>query len=98
MAHTAKQIEEMEGKLAELMKTYADSCDYYLIEKSDEKATNSQEFFKFFNAFIDQVVKSMPKEEKKRAAAPKGGAGASSGAKVGAGNLMAELKMKQGMK
>ena len=90
----------MEAKLAELFATYAESCDYYLIEKSDEKATNSQEYFKFFNGFIDQVVKSMPKEEKKRAAAPKGGAtgGASAGAKVGAGNLMAELKMKQGIK
>lgn len=99
MAQTGKQIEEMEAKLADLMKTYAEACDYYLIEKSDEKATNSQEFFKFFNGFIDQVVKSMPKEEKKRAAAPKGApAAGAAGAKVGAANMMAELKLKQGMK
>jgi hypothetical protein len=99
MAQTAKQIEDMENKLAELMQTYASACEYYLIEKSDEKTTNSTEYFKFFNGFIDQVVKSMPKEEKKRAAAPKGGPAGAAGAKVGAvNNMMAELKLKQGMK
>ena len=37
-----------------------------MIEKDDEKAQNSVEYFKFFTQFFDQVLKNMPKEEKKR--------------------------------
>jgi len=46
-----------------------------MIDKSDEKASNSMEFFKFFTQFFDQVNKSMPKEEKKKPP-PKGKPGA----------------------
>ena len=71
------------------MKCYADSCEYYLIDKGDEKAQLSQEYFKFFTGFVDQVVKSLPKEEKKRAVAKKpgevGGASGALGSSTGAG-------------
>ncbi len=60
------QVTEIENKLANIDKTFAEACEFYLIDKSDEKAQNSQEFFKFFTALFDQVVKSMPKEEKKK--------------------------------
>ena len=90
----------MEKKLVDLQKTFTESCEFYLIDKSDEKAQNSQEYFKFFCSFFDQVNKSMPKEEKKRAAASKVTAGAGAAQKKfgapGMGNLMSELKMKQG--
>ena len=43
-----------------------ESCEFYLIDKGDEKAQSSAEFFKFFAGFIDSIVKSMPKEEKKK--------------------------------
>ena len=46
-----------------------------MFDKSDERAQSSQEFFKFFSGFIDGVIKSLPKEEKKRAAAAKPTAG-----------------------
>jgi deoxyribodipyrimidine photolyase len=62
----AEEINQMEQKLAKLQKTFTETCEYYLIEKGDEKAQSSQEFFKFFTQFVDQVVKSMPKEEKKK--------------------------------
>ncbi len=101
MTHAAKVIEEFEKKLDNIKKMYAEACEYYLLDKGDEKCTNSQEFFKFFTGFIDQVIKSMPKEEKKRAAAKVGGAGGPArkiGQKIGpAGgmDLVNELKMKQ---
>ncbi len=89
----------MEKKLDQIKASYLQSCEYYLIDKGDEKAQSSQEFFKFFTQFIDQVVKSMPKEEKKRTAAT-GGAGRKVGQRVGPGggmdSLVAELKAKQG--
>jgi hypothetical protein len=75
-----------------------------LIDKGDEKASDSSEFFKFFSGFIEVIIKSMPKEEKKKPAASAAGA-ASKKFNVGPGaagaggdqknNLMAELKMKQ---
>lgn len=68
-------IQEMERNLAGLQKRFTEAVDFYLIDKSDEKAGSSQEFFKFFTQFIDLVVKSMPKEEKKRTV--------NAGAKVG---------------
>ena len=71
-----------------------------MIDKTDEKALSSTEYFKFFASFVDGVVKSMPKEEKKRAAAkpPAGGAAAAKKFNMGDGakNMVAELKMKQG--
>ena len=75
-------------------------CEFYLIDKGDEKAQSSAEFFKFFAGFIDSIVKSMPKEEKKKKEpAQAAGAGASAGAKKfsepAKNNLIAELKMKQ---
>lgn len=63
----SKNIEEYEKKLESIKKQYLSTCEYFLIDKSDEKTTNSQEFFKFFAQFVDNVVKNMPKEEKKRA-------------------------------
>ena len=59
-------IEIFEKKFEAIKKTYAEACEFLLIDKNDEKASNSQEFFKFFTNFFDQVVKCMPKEEKKR--------------------------------
>lgn len=61
-----KQMDDFEKKLDNLKKTYAEMCEYFLIDKNDEKAQNSQEFFKFFCSYFDQIVKSMPKEEKKK--------------------------------
>jgi hypothetical protein len=94
-------IKHMEDRLASIQKTFANSCEFYLIDKGDEKATNSMEFFKFFTGFVDSVIKSMPKEEKKKKepTAPAGGAKKFSDAPTGApgvkNNLIAELKMKQ---
>ena len=101
---TAAQIKQMEERFANIQKTFAESCEYYLIDKNDEKASNSMEFFKFFTGFIDSVIKSMPKEEKKKKEPAAGAGGAakkfSEGGAAGAGapknnNLIAELKMKQ---
>ena len=101
-----KQIEDIDRNLANIQKVYAESCEYYMFEKSDDKCAKSEEYFKFFTNFVEQVVKAMPKEEKKR---PNKDAGAGAGAAKkfnqlgGAGqktnaaaDLMAELKMKQG--
>lgn len=101
------EIKQLEDRCANIKKTFAESCEYYLIDKGDEKASNSMEFFKFFTGFVDSIMKSMPKEEKKKKEAPAAAGGAkkfsdgpASGGAGGPGaglknNLMAELKMKQ---
>ena len=101
----AKSIEKMEKKLEAIKKAYTETCEFYLIDKGDEKSSNSLEFFKFFAQYIDQVVKNMPKEEKKRVATkadtnqPSKKFGGMMGPPMGAANnLMAELKMKQASK
>ena len=96
MVEALKFIEQQEKMLEEINKQYAVSCEFYMIDKSDEKASKSDEFFKFFIQFFDQVVKAMPKEEKKR---PAGGANKADGNRkhqigqkvVGMNNLVAEL-------
>ena len=93
MLQAGRQLEESQARLDKIKKTYAEACEYFLIDKGDERSTVSQEFFKFFTGFIDQVVKSMPKEEKKRTAAAR-----KVGQKIGGGmptDLIAELKKKQ---
>lgn len=94
LATAAKAVEEAEKKYEGIKTTYSKTCEFFLIDKSDDKYTSSMEFFKFFVQFVDQVIKNMPKEEKKRAAP---GAGLRKvGQKIeGMNNLVAELKMKQ---
>lgn len=93
MLAACRQVEEFQARLDKIKKTYAEACEYYLIDKGDERSTVSQEFFKFFTGFVDQVVKNMPKEEKKRTAAVQG---RKIGQKIGAPNdLVAEFKRKQ---
>eukprot|EP00347_Sterkiella_histriomuscorum_P022668 403337606 len=89
-----RTVEEQEKKLDGIKALYAKACEYFMLDKGDEKVTNSTEFFKFFVQFIDQVIKSMPKEEKKRAAATN--QIRKVGQKIeGMNNLVNELKMKQ---
>jgi hypothetical protein len=98
MDKASAEIKNLEDKLAAIQKTFKESCEFYLIDKGDEKASNSMEFFKFFTGFIDSVIKSMPKEEKKKKEPPGAGAGAGGAKKFSEqpkNNLIAELKMKQ---
>mmetsp|Transcript_4934 Transcript_4934/g.3540 ORF Transcript_4934/g.3540 Transcript_4934/m.3540 type:complete len:112 (-) Transcript_4934:34-369(-) len=109
MTKAFKDIEGFEKKLASINLTYKETCLFFLIDKGDEKASNSMEFFKFFVAFFDSVAKAMPKEEKKKPAARgkvpdkkddfvrKHQIGQKiGGMQAGMGDLMAELKKKQG--
>lgn len=68
LAVAGKSVEEAEKKYDAIKTTYSKTCEYFLIDKSDDKYSSSMEFFKFFTQFIEQVIKNMPKEEKKRAA------------------------------
>ena len=43
-----KQIEEFQKKMEHCKKVYKETCQFFLIQDSDEKAQNSVEFFKFF--------------------------------------------------
>ena len=41
MEETKKQIADFKDKLASLNKTFAECCEFYMIDKNDEKATSS---------------------------------------------------------
>jgi hypothetical protein len=53
MASTFKDVVIFDEKYASVMKMYAITCEYFMIDKNDEKASNSFEFFKFFTQFFD---------------------------------------------
>jgi len=40
-------------------------CDYYMLDKSDERRTKSESFFEFFNEVFDNVDKSLPKVKRR---------------------------------
>ena len=114
-----KQVEDFHKRLAKLKEVHVEACTFFLFAKSDDKVEKSEEFFKFFTDYFEQIYKSLPKEEKKKKAPARAGAKAAEkkiggkvetmpgvakmGGKVGdsnpsgaMGNLIAELKKKQG--
>lgn len=42
---------------------FIETCDYFLVGKNDEMRVKSEDFFKFFTRFIDDVMKQMPKPQ-----------------------------------
>lgn len=54
----------------EKLKTqYKSACDLYMIGEEDDKYKNTEEFFSFFNVFMEQLAKAMPVEKKPSRAA-----------------------------
>jgi len=69
----SKKMEEFQKKLEKLKATHLEACNFFLFSKGDEKIEDTEEFFKFFTNFFEQMYKSLPKEEKKKKAAAKAG-------------------------
>lgn len=107
MEDAQKVITQFLKTVETINKTYAECCDFFMFGKNDEKAKKSEDFFKFFTAFFDTIIKCMPKEERQKKttdankgsdkAAPGGAARKYQvGQKVGGmGDVMSELKNKQ---
>ena len=75
------------------MALYTDACDYFMLGKSEKEREKSDEFFKYFTAFIDKVQRAMPAVEKPKPP-PKNKMKKAASAAKGMGNVMAELKKK----
>lgn len=41
--------------MLDIEKFYSETCDLYLIPKSDPMRKSSEEFFKFFNDFFSEI-------------------------------------------
>ena len=63
------KVTETFKKQEEVKETYTNSCDLFMLGKDDPKRAASDQFFKFFNEFVDSVEKALPKAEKKKPSA-----------------------------
>lgn len=71
---------------------FLETLDYFMVGKNDEMREKSEDFFKFFTRFLDDVFKQLPKPQPK----PKGKKGAAAKkAPSGHAAMMAELMAKQ---
>lgn len=58
------QVEEMTEAMDKVHKEYEQTCDLYMIDKSDEKRTQSEKLFEFFNEFFDNIEKIFPRKRR----------------------------------
>lgn len=54
-------------------KEFEKTCDFFMIGKSEDLRQKSEKLFTFFIGFIEDVAKSMPKEEQKKKKTNAGG-------------------------
>ena len=52
--------------MLDIEKFYSETCDLYLIPKSDNMRKKSEEFFQFFNEFFSAIQKELPKKQATR--------------------------------
>ena len=88
------QLDRIKKQKDEILETHAFMCNFYGIDKNDEAVKKAELFFKTFVEFLNNVIKSLPKEEKKRpgAAGGKPKVGYGSG---GVNPMMAEMMAKK---
>ena len=60
----------IEAKLKEVIETFAMILNFFMIGKNDAMRGKSEEFFKFWDAICTEVIKAMPKVDKKMAKKP----------------------------
>lgn len=68
-----KQIEKEEKHLEVITNEFEANIKFFNFSKDDDKCKTTEAYFKFWKDVFESIVKSMPKEEKKRAGAAKGG-------------------------
>lgn len=102
-----KDMEGYKKSMDDNEKMFEDAVVYFGVDKNDDMAKKSPDFFKFFVEFFQSVEKNLPKEEKKRAGArPTGrvgakkdtGGGGDKPASQGMNAFMAEIQAKKAAK
>ena len=91
MDDTKKEMDQIKTQKDEMFAKHEFMCNFWGVDKNDEMRTKSDDFFKMFTDFLKQIVKALPKEEKKRpGAAKKQGYG-----QGGMNPMMAEMMARQ---
>mmetsp|Transcript_10806 Transcript_10806/g.18111 ORF Transcript_10806/g.18111 Transcript_10806/m.18111 type:complete len:172 (-) Transcript_10806:52-567(-) len=89
-----KPLEESFRLQEKMLSEYTSICDFFMFSANDEVRQKSEKFFTFFTQFFDDVVKQLPKPEKKSVKKP----AANAAKKMGQSDMMAELKAKMNKK
>ena len=64
LAQSEKQLEKTLERNKVVAEKYSEICDMFLIGKEDPLRKKSEEFFKFWTGFIDDIQKNIPKPQK----------------------------------
>lgn len=59
------QVNESLEKMSEVHKEYEKTCDFFMLDKADERRKHSEKFFEFFNEVFENVEKAFPKAPRK---------------------------------
>lgn len=57
---------EINNTKENLIATYGSTCDFFMVNKNDEKREKSDKFFEYFWDFILLVHKELPKPKSKK--------------------------------
>lgn len=55
------QVKETSETMDQVQEQYVKSCDFFMLDKSDERRKQSEKFFEFFNEVFLNVEKAFPK-------------------------------------
>ena len=91
-----KQIESLEKKTDEDVKVYQETAKFFGYTEKDSKYKAPEEFFRMLCIFFDDVEKSMPKPELKKAFKSKNEVGKKLDQQATMNNILSQLKSRAG--
>ena len=89
-------LKKIEEDTTKVVGTHATTCDFYLLDKTDDMRKSSVDFFGMWKEFFKKVDESLPKEDKRKKAGPK--SGITNDAQDAMKKQIAELQAKFGKK
>lgn len=93
-----KSLGKMQKETDEVVGSHASTCDFYLLDKTDEMRKNSVDFFAMWREFFKKIDECLPKEDKRKKAAAAKKGGLTNDAQDAMKKQIAELQAKFGKK
>lgn len=59
------QVQESVETMKQIHEEFEKTCDFFMLDKGDERRQHSEKFFEFFNEVFENVEKSFPKVTRK---------------------------------
>jgi len=64
----AKVLSNVESETTKVVASHASTCDFYLLDKTDDMRKSSVDFFAMWKEFFKKVDEALPKEDKRKKA------------------------------